>query len=209
MSSKDYFDQVASQWDTMRTAFFSEAVREKAFALSGVKAGMLAADIGAGSGFITEGLLQRGVRVVCVDQSEAMLSEMRRKYAGGDVDLRLGVAESLPVADQSVDAVFANMYLHHVEHPAQAISEMVRLLIPGGRLVVTDMDKHDFEFLRIEQHDRWLGFKHGDVRAWLVAAGLEEVTVDCVGENCCAASNCSSESARVSIFVATGTKPCA
>jgi ubiquinone/menaquinone biosynthesis C-methylase UbiE len=209
MSSKDYFDQVAGEWDTMRTAFFSEAVREKAYAVAGVQAGQLAADIGAGSGFITEGLLQRGVGVISVDQSEAMLEEMRRKFPGAGLDLRLGDAESLPVADGSVEAVFANMYLHHVEHPAQAVAEMRRLLKPGGRLVITDLDEHNYEFLRTEQYDRWLGFKRQDVQAWLEGAGLVDVVVDCVGENCCADSNCGSEKAAVSIFVACGTSPVA
>ena len=207
MSSKDYFNQIAGQWDTMRTAFFSEAVREKAYAAAGVRAGMLAADIGAGSGFITEGLLRGGLRVICVDQSQAMLDEMRRKFAGADVDLRLGEAESLPLSDESVDAVFANMYLHHVEHPAQAISEMKRLLKPGGRLVITDLDEHSFEFLRTEQHDRWLGFKREDMRALFQQVGLVDVCVDSVGENCRADSNCGSETATVSIFVACGSRP--
>ncbi len=207
MSSKDYFDQVAGQWDTMRTAFFSEAVREKAYAAAGVRAGQLAADIGAGSGFITEGLLQRGVSVIAVDQSEAMLREMRRKFAGADLDLRLGQAESLPVADASVDAVFANMYLHHVERPAQAIDEMRRLLKPGGRLVITDLDEHNFEFLRTEQYDRWLGFQRLDVSAWFMQAGLVSVSVDSVGESCSADSSCGSQTATVSIFVACGVNP--
>jgi ubiquinone/menaquinone biosynthesis C-methylase UbiE len=207
MSSKDYFDQVASQWDAMRTAFFSEAVRETACAVAGIKPGQLAADIGAGSGFITEGLLQRGVRVIAVDQSQAMLSEMRRKFAGANLDLRLGEAESLPLDSASVDAVFANMYLHHVEHPALAISEMARLLKPGGRLVITDLDEHDFEFLRTEQYDRWLGFRRADLSAWLEQAGLVDWSVDGVGENCSAGSNCGSQTATVSIFVACGAKP--
>ena len=74
-------------------------------------AGKLAADIGAGSGFVTEGLLERGLRVIAVDRSEAMLEEMRRKFGeGGAVEYRIGEAESLPLEDGSVDYVFANMY---------------------------------------------------------------------------------------------------
>ena len=96
MSSKQYFDEVAQQWDDMREVFFSEAVREKAITIAGVQPGKLAADIGAGSGFITEGLIQRGLRVIAVDQSEAMLAEMRKRLVGfDDIDCRVGEAESL------------------------------------------------------------------------------------------------------------------
>ena len=110
-------------------------------------AGKLAADIGAGSGFVTEGLLERGLRVIAVDRSEAMLEEMRRKFGdGAAVEYRIGEAESLPLADGSVDYVFANMYLHHVESPPEAIREMARIVKPGGRLVITDLDRHDLRF---------------------------------------------------------------
>ncbi|MCS7282637.1 MAG: SAM-dependent methyltransferase, partial [Anaerolineae bacterium] len=78
MASKQYFDDVASQWDQMRQSFFSEAVREKALAAAGVQSGKIAADLGAGTGFITEGLVLAGLRVIAVDQSDAMLEEMRK-----------------------------------------------------------------------------------------------------------------------------------
>jgi len=102
--------------------------------------------------------------------------------------------------------VFANMYLHHVENPPVAIKEMARILKLGGMLVVTDLDEHNFEFLKTEQHDRWMGFKREDVNCWFVEAGLKEAMVDCVGENCCAQSSCGGDYASVSIFVASGKK---
>ena len=54
MNSKKYFEQVAQQWDAMRQSFFSENVREVAYATANVQAGKVAADIGAGTGFITQ-----------------------------------------------------------------------------------------------------------------------------------------------------------
>jgi ubiquinone/menaquinone biosynthesis C-methylase UbiE len=87
--SKTYFNQVADQWDEMRQGFFSEAVREQAYAAAQVQPGELAADIGAGTGFISEGLLERGARVIAVDQSEAMLDVLKEKLGStGELDCR-------------------------------------------------------------------------------------------------------------------------
>lgn len=206
MASKEYFDTIANQWDTMRQSFFSEAVREKAYAVAGVQSGKIAADIGAGTGFITEGLLPLGVKVVAIDQSAAMLTQMQQKFGEkAGIDYRQGSAERLPVEDGALDYAFANMYLHHVENPAQAIVEMARILKPGGKLVITDLDEHHFDFLVVEQHDRWMGFKRPDIQAWFEAAGLKQVEVDCVGQNCCASSG-KGEQAAVSIFMAWGEK---
>jgi len=190
----------------MRESFFSEAVREKALAVAGVQPGRLAVDVGAGTGFITEGLIQRGLRVIAVDPSPAMLAQMRRKLSGGDVAYLLGDAEALPLREGSIDYSFANMCLHHVEHPLRAIREMARILRPGGALVITDLDEHPFEFLREEHHDRWLGFRREDVQRWLTEAGLREVKVGCVGEDCCATSSSGEKHAKVSIFVAFGRR---
>ncbi len=182
MSSKGYFEQVAPQWDAMRQEFFSAGVREKAYAAAGLRPGMTVADIGAGSGFISEGLRGRGVRVIAVDSSPAMLAELRRKLGAGEIDTREGEAEHLPIADGSVDCAFGNMVLHHVEHPAAAIAELARILKPGGRVVLTDVDRHEHTFLLREHHDRWPGFERADVQRWFEAAGLHDVSVVDAGE---------------------------
>jgi ubiquinone/menaquinone biosynthesis C-methylase UbiE len=207
VESRTYFETVAPQWDALRKGFFSDAVREKALDVAGVEPGRLAADIGAGSGFVTEGLLRRGLRVIAVDRSEAMLEEMRRKFGeGGAVDYLNGGAEALPLEDRSVDYAFANMCLHHVDSPPAAIREMARIVKPGGRLVITDLDRHNFEFLRTEHCDRWMGFDRPDVALWMSEAGLQDVQVDCAGENCCAASQSGDREAAVGIFVAWGIR---
>ncbi len=207
MGSKGYFDTVASEWSEMRKAFFSETIREKAFAAVNLEAGKLAADIGAGAGFISRALADRGVKVIAVDQSEAMLLELSKKQSlSGEIDCRPGDAEQLPIDDETVDYTFANMSLHHVESPAAAIKEMARILKPKGMLVITDLDRHDVEFLRLEHHDRWMGFEREDITSWFEDAGFTSVNVDDAGGNCCADSCQTATSGSVSIFVASGKK---
>ena len=78
-----------------------------------------------------------------LDGSAAMLDVARKNLAQFE-NLEFHPADglALPLPDASLDAVFANMYLHHCPDPLAAIREMVRILRPGGRLVITDMDTH-------------------------------------------------------------------
>lgn len=207
MNSKNYFNDVANQWDSIRQDFFSEDVREKAYKIAGVKKGELAADIGSGTGFLSEGLLQKGVNVIAIDYSEEMINQLQDKYGQNkSFDCRQGQGESLPIDDTSVDYSMANMYLHHVEDPLISIKEMTRILKPGGKLVITDLDEHKFEFLKTEQFDRWMGFNRNDIKQWFIEAGLKNVIIDCVGSNCCTTSNACGENASISIFVAYGER---
>ena len=207
MSSKDYFDRVAQDWDEMRENFFSDEVRVTALSTAAVQKGKIAADIGAGTGFISEGLIRKGLQVIAVDQSEAILKEMKRKFADIEtIDYRVGQAQNLPIPDTTVDYAFANMYLHHVESPSEAIAEMVRILKPGGKLVITDLDEHEFDFLREEHHDRWMGFKRADIVEWFQGAGLREIRIDSIGTCCEAQSSCGGEFASIGIFIASGEK---
>jgi len=205
-ASKSYFDALGGDWDQLRKGFFSEKVREKALELAAVEPGRVAADLGAGTGFVTEALVARGLKVIAVDQSQPMLEALRRKFPDHKaVDCRTGEAEQLPIDDAATDYSFANMFLHHVDDPPRAIREMARIVRPGGRVVITDLDTHDHEFLRSEQHDRWMGFARDDIRRWFREAALTNIQVEDLDESCCA-TFCSGETAATSIFIASGIR---
>jgi ubiquinone/menaquinone biosynthesis C-methylase UbiE len=208
MASKQYFDSIAKQWDEMRNIFFSEELRDRALTVAGVRPGEVAADIGAGTGFISEGLIQKGLKVIAVDQSEVMLEELKSRLKSKTIDCRIGNADKLPIESNHLNYVFANMYLHHVETPSNAIKEMVRILKPGGKIVITDLDKHSHDYLIKEHHDRWMGFKRDDIKKWFLEAGLKNITVNCAGGNCsCAINNCcSADKISINIFIASGQK---
>jgi ubiquinone/menaquinone biosynthesis C-methylase UbiE len=166
-----------------------------------------AADIGAGTGFMSEGLIDLGLKVMAIDGSLQMLSVAKDKLGSNSViEFVLGSAEKLPLEGECVDYAFANMMLHHSESPGSAVKEMARITRPGGIVAVTDLDEHDSVFLLTEHHDRWMGFDREAVRNWFQLAGLEEIKVTAIGEDCCATSD-SGDFAAVSIFAAVGRKP--
>ena len=204
--TQEYFDGVADKWDEMRRAFFGEGVRRAAVDAAGIGPGQIVADVGTGTGFIAKAAIEAGARVIGIDNSEGMLAQVRERFAGRAFEARQGDTDALPLADGEMDAVLGNMVLHHAPDPAGAIREMARALKPGGRLVITDADTHDYEWLRTEQHDRWLGFERSDIAQWFSDAGLADVSVGDTHEMCTPSST-SGTKAAITIFLARGTKP--
>jgi len=178
MRAKDvqaFFERVATDWDTMRLAYYDERVIERMAEVSGADRSMTVADIGTGTGFVAAGIAPRVRRVLAVDNSPAML-DVARKNLGelgvSNVELREGDVRGLPLESGSVDAAFANMVLHHVEDPTAMLREMARVVKPGGVVAVVDEVEHPFAWMREEHADVWLGFEKGRVEGFFREAGL-------------------------------------
>lgn len=204
--TRGYFNEVAPQWDAMRKQFFGEGVRKAAIAAASIKPGDVVADIGTGTGFLAEAALDAGARVIGIDLSEGMLQQVSTRFQGRPFEARQSTVETMPLAAGEADAVVANMFLHHAEDPPATIAQLAAVLKPGGRLVITDADTHTHEWLRVEQHDRWLGFDRADIARWFADAGLEDVSVGDTREICSPTSGCGTQAA-ITIFLARGTKP--
>ncbi len=212
-ASSQYFEQHAGEWDDIRSGYFTEAVRASAIRKAYLRPEMVVADVGTGTGYMAAGLAPLVRQVHAFDASPAMLAVARENLKSyNNIVFHEADGLSLSLPEESLEAVFANMYLHHCPDPQAAIDEMVRLLQPGGRLVLTDMDAHHYTWMRDEMADVWLGFERSQVRAWLEAAGLVNVIVDCSGESCHAeaqneaTTGADEKNATVSIFVAVGTR---
>jgi len=157
-------------------------------------------DLGTGTGRLLEALRDRAASVVAVDASPAMLEEAKRRMSAtgvDDVDFRLGDLGHLPLSDGEVDTVVANMVLHHAPEPAQAVSEIYRVLRPGGTLLLGDFLPHDQEWMRETLADQWLGFSRSDISNWLDVAGFSGVTIESLP---------STQEGAPSVFVARATR---
>ncbi len=208
LTSKSYFQEVSQNWDDMGGSFFGEAPRETIYSHLNLSPNAKVADIGSGTGYLLEPLQDQPLNIYAMDQSAEMLDMLSEKFNhSSNLTTLVCTSEHLKAESDTMDVVMANMYLHHVENPPAAIKEMVRILKPGGTLIFTDLDSHDYDFLITEQHDRWKGFERSDIEQWMSDAGLKDVSLDCVGANCCADSGgCDATRAEINIFVAKGRK---
>jgi SAM-dependent methyltransferase len=131
--SRSRFDAVAQQYDAGRPQYpddLYDAIEE----LSGsFLAGALLADIGAGTGISTRGLVERGARVVAVDHGTTMLATLRSRTPA--VSAVLADANELPFGDGSLDLVTFAQSWHWVDL-ARAPGEVLRVLRPGGALAI-------------------------------------------------------------------------
>jgi ArsR family transcriptional regulator len=105
-----------------------------------------------------------------------MLGAARKRLHGAEnVDIRNGRLEALPLADGEVDVALLFLVLHYAPEPAKVIAEAVRVLRPGGRLLVLDMMPHERQDLKQTMGHLWQGFDSRTLGAWMESAGLEAV----------------------------------
>jgi ArsR family transcriptional regulator len=160
------------------------------------------ADLGAGEGVLAQLLAKRANSVICIDNSAAMVKvgkQLAKENGFENLTYKLGDIEKVPLPDGSIDLALLSQALHHAGKPEVALSEAYRILRPGGRLVVLDLNQHTFEKARELYADRWLGFSPNRLHHWIKSCGFAEVRVDPVSRE--------SQEPCFETLLATGIKP--
>ena len=172
--ARRFFESVGPEWDALRKVFHDDLLRARAVSRL-IAPDLVVADVGTGTGILALELARLGLRVVAIDSSPRMLDAARAKAEReglASIELRLGDAAALPLADGEVDAAVAHMVVQYLASPAEALREMARAVRPGGAVVVVDFLHHELEWMRQELGVTWLGFPAEEIAAWFAEAGL-------------------------------------
>ena len=175
--------------DRVRAEPLYAAYKRRTLELLDPRAGCTYLEVGMGTGADALACAELfGVRVVGVDASQVMVREAARR---GLADGVVADAHSLPFEPESFDGAWADRTFQHLAEPVKALGEMVRVVRPGGRVVVVDPD-YGMQAVDVpdrELADRVLRFRAGRLRngrlahhmaRLFVQAGLTDVAVEVV-----------------------------
>jgi mycothiol synthase len=133
---------LADQLEAVASVSFVAAEKRRSLELLGLEPGNSVLDVGSGTGSELAALAQivgPGGRVVGLERSEALIAAARAAGRdGGSIQLVAGDARALPFGDCEFDACRADRTLQHLDGPDAGVSEMVRVVRPGGRVVATE-----------------------------------------------------------------------
>jgi ubiquinone/menaquinone biosynthesis C-methylase UbiE/biotin operon repressor len=169
-----YFDELAGKFG--RQYVPGRSWKGIAEALIRLMPPMIIADLGAGDGTIAQLMAERAKRVIAIDNSEKMVEfggDLAKKHGITNLEYRLGDLEDVPIRTGTVDLAFLSQALHHARHPDRALGEAWRILKPGGRIAILDLNRHNFEEAREMYADLWLGFTELEMERMIKGAGFK------------------------------------
>ena len=176
--ARAYFDQLAGKFG--RSYVPGRSWKGLAECLLKLMPAQVIADLGAGEGTFSQLLARNATQVIAIDNSEKMVefgAKLAAEHGFGNLEYRLGDLQSPPIDPGSVDLAFFSQSLHHAEKPSEAIRAAYEIIKPGGRIVILDLLKHDFEEARELYADVWLGFAEVEIYESLDKAGFEGIDI--------------------------------
>jgi len=138
----EMFDGVAKNYDKANDllSFGSARIwRKKVAKLVNSRPGQTILDLAAGTGSSSIVFLREGVKVVAADFSQGMLEEGRKRHP--ELEFVFADAAELPFADKEFDTVTISFGIRNVEKTEVALAEMLRVLKPGGKLVICEFSR--------------------------------------------------------------------
>ncbi|MFU8866585.1 methyltransferase domain-containing protein [Natronococcus sp.] len=133
-----FYKYLSTVYDRINPFIWNEQMRGEALALLELEPESTVLDVGCGTGFATEGLLEHVDEVYAIDQSEHQLEQAYAKFGkrAPPVHFHRGDAERLPFATDTFDVVWSSGSIEYWPNPILALREFRRVLKPGGQVLV-------------------------------------------------------------------------
>ncbi|HWE73612.1 MAG TPA: class I SAM-dependent methyltransferase [Stellaceae bacterium] len=139
MIQKNDYDRFARVYsdDAESNAYNALYERPESLRLMDDVAGLRVLDAGCGSGAHAAALIARGAIVTGIDKSSGMLALARERLGSGVTLREADLAAPLPFDDGAFDRVLSALALHYIEDWRGPLGEFRRVLVPGGKLVIS------------------------------------------------------------------------
>jgi demethylmenaquinone methyltransferase/2-methoxy-6-polyprenyl-1,4-benzoquinol methylase len=170
-----FYKYLSQVYDAINPFIWNEEMRDEALGWLDLEAGDRVLDVGCGTGFATEGLLQHTDDVWALDQSAHQLEKAYGKFGKrGRVAFHRGDAERLPFADDSFDAYWSSGSIEYWPNPVDALAEARRVTKPGGTVLVVGPDYPDSALFQRLADAIMLFYDEAEADRMFSEAGFEE-----------------------------------
>lgn len=172
-----FYKYLSRIYDQVNPFVWTEEMRTEALSLLDLEDEMTVLDVGCGTGFATEGLLQHVDEVYALDQSRYQLEQAYEKFGkrAPPVHFHRGDAERLPFATDTFDVVWSSGSIEYWPNPILALREFRRVLKPGGQVLVVGPNYPDNVVSQVLADSIMLFYDEYEADRMFKTAGFDDV----------------------------------
>ena len=139
--ARTFYKYLSTVYDRINPFIWNAEMRDEAIGWLDIAESDHVLDVGCGTGFATEGLLQHTEHIYGLDQSPHQLSKAYEKFGkSGPVRFHMGDAERLPFQDDTFDIVWSSGSIEYWPNPVTALRECRRVARPDGTVLIVGPD---------------------------------------------------------------------
>ncbi|MFC3957696.1 methyltransferase domain-containing protein [Halovivax cerinus] len=171
-----FYKYLSRVYDRVNPFIWNEEMRTEALSLLDFDGEPTVLDVGCGTGFGTEGLLEHVDHVYALDQSPHQLEKAYEKFGKrGPVSFHLGDAERLPFETNAFDVVWSSGSIEYWPQPVRTLREFRRVLVPGGQVLVVGPNYPSNTLTQRLADAIMLFYDEDDADRMFTQAGFEDV----------------------------------